>query len=60
MTSLNSFLCNTRNLILKTMELEAQRKDKETEKEVIEEPKTFMMWKMTRGFSLFQEALLVF
>ena len=33
---------------------------RETEKEVIKEPKTLTMWKMTKGFSLFQEALLVF
>ena len=33
---------------------------RETEKEVIEEPKTFTMRKMTKGFSLLQEALLVF
>ena len=45
-----------------TMELEAQRKDKERqeEKEVTEEPKRFMTQEMARGFSLFEEALLVF
>ena len=44
------------------MELEAQRKDEERqeEKEVSEEPKRFMMRKIARGFSLFEEALLVF
>ena len=44
------------------MELEAQRKDKERqeEKEVTEEPKRFMTQEMARGFSLFEEALLVF
>ena len=43
------------------MELEAQRKDEERqeEEEVAEEPKKFMMQEMTRGFSLFEEALLV-
>ena len=33
---------------------------RETEKEVIEEPKTFTVRKMTRRFSLFQESLVVF
>ena len=44
------------------MELEAQRKDKERQEEevVTEEPKRFMMQEMARGFSLFEEALLVF
>ena len=44
------------------MELEAQRKDEERqeEEEVTEEPKRFMMQEMARGFSLFEEALLVF
>ena len=44
------------------MELEAQRKDEERqeEEEVTEEPKRFTMQKMARGFSLFEEALLVF
>ena len=43
------------------MELEAQRKDEERqEEEVTEEPKTFMMQEVARGFSLFEEALLVF
>ena len=43
------------------MELEAQRKDKERqeEEEVTEEQKRFTMQKMARGFSLFEEALLV-
>ena len=43
-------------------ELEAQRKDQERqgEEEVIEEPKRFTMQEMARGFSLFEEALLVF
>ena len=39
----------------------AQRKDEERqEEEVTEEPKRFMMQKMARGFSVFEEALLVF
>ena len=39
----------------------AQRKDKERqEEEVSEEPKRFMMQEMTKGFSLFEEVLLVF
>ena len=43
------------------MELEAQRKDEERkEEEVTEEPKRFMTQEMARGFSLFEEALLVF
>ena len=43
------------------MELEAQRKDKEKQKEeVTEELKRLMMQEMARGFSLFEEALLVF
>ena len=43
------------------MELEAQRKDKERqEEEVAKKPKRFMTQEMTRGFSLFEEALLVF
>ena len=43
------------------MELEAQRKDKERqEEEVTEELKRFTMQEMARGFSLFEEALLVF
>ena len=43
------------------MELEAQRKDNERqEEEVTEELKRFMMQEMARGFSLFEEALLVF
>ena len=43
-------------------ELEAQRKDEERqeEEEVTEEPKRFMIQEMARGFSLFEEALLVF
>ena len=43
------------------MELEAQRKDKERqeEEEVTEEPKKFTMQEMARGFSLFEEPLLV-
>ena len=41
------------------MELEAERKDKETqeEEEVTEEPKRFTMQEMAREFSLFQGAL---
>ena len=39
------------------MELEAQSKDK---REVTEEPKRFMMQEMSRGFSFFDKALLVF
>ena len=44
------------------MELEAQRKDEERqeEEEVTEEPKRFTTQKMARGFSLLEEALLVF
>ena len=44
------------------MELEAQRKDEERqeEEEVTEEPQRFTMQEMARGFSLFEEALLVF
>ena len=44
------------------MELEAWRKDEETqeEEEVTEEPKRFTTQEMARGFSLFEEALLVF
>ena len=44
------------------MELEAQRKDEERqeEEEVTEEPKRFTTQEMARGFSLFEEALLVF
>ena len=43
------------------MESEAQRKDQERqEEEVTEEPKKFTTWEMARGFSLFEEALLVF
>ena len=42
------------------MELEAQRKDKEIqEEEVTAEPKGSTMQEMTRGFSLFEESLLV-
>ena len=46
----------------KRHELEAQRKDEERqeEEEVTEEQKSFMMQEMARGFSLFEEALLVF
>ncbi|XP_057390086.1 tigger transposable element-derived protein 1-like isoform X2 [Balaenoptera acutorostrata] len=44
------------------MELEAQRKDEEgqEEEEVTEEPKRFTTQEMARGFSLFEEALVVF
>ena len=43
------------------MELHAQRKDEERQEEkVTEKPKRFMMQEMPRGFSLFEEALLVF
>ena len=44
------------------MELEAQGKDEERqeEEEGTEEPKRFMTQEMARGFSLFEEALLVF
>ena len=43
------------------MELEAQGKDKERqEEEVTEEPKRVTTQEMARGFSLFEEALLVF
>ena len=46
----------------KRQELEAQRKDKERqeEEEVTEELKKFMTQEVARGFSLFEEALLVF
>ena len=39
------------------IELEAQRKEKERQKEVTEEPKRFMMQEMARGFSLFETRL---
>ena len=43
------------------MELKAQRNDRERqEEEVIEETKRFMIQEMARGFSLLEEALLVF
>ena len=44
------------------MELAAQRNDEERqeEEEVTKEPKRFTMQEMARGFSLFEEALLVF
>ena len=43
------------------MELEAQRKDAERqEEEVTEESKRSTMQEMARGFSLLEEALLVF
>ena len=44
------------------MELEAQRKDEERQKEeeVTKEPKRFMTQEMARGFSLLEEASLVF
>ena len=42
------------------IELEAQRKEKERQKEVTEAPKRCMMQEMARGFYLFEEALLVF
>ena len=44
------------------MELEAQRKDEERQEEedVTEEPKRFTTQEMARGFSLSEEALLVF
>ena len=43
------------------MELEVQRKDEERqEKAVTEELKRFMILEIARGFSLFEEALLVF
>ena len=44
------------------MELEAQRKDegRQEEEEVTEELKRFTTREMARGFSLFEEALLVF
>ena len=35
-------------------------KERQEEKEVTEEPKSFTMQEMARGFSLFEEALLVF
>ena len=44
-----------------TMELEAQRKEeKQEEEEVTEKLKRFTLQEMARGFSLFEEALLVF
>ena len=47
--------------VKKHQELEAQRKDNERqEEEVTEELKRFMRQEMARGFSLFEEALLVF
>ena len=43
------------------MELEAHRKDKERQEEEVNDiPKRFMKQEMARGFSLFEEALLVF
>lgn len=39
------------------MELEAERKGKERQEEITEEPKVFIMQEMPRGFSLFEEAL---
>lgn len=43
------------------MEVEAERQDKEKkEEEVTEEEKRFMMQEMAKGFSLFEEALLIF
>ena len=46
----------------KCQELEAQRKDEERreEEEVAAEPKRVTMQEMARGFSLFEEVLLVF
>ena len=42
------------------MELEAQRKDEERqEEEETEEPKSYMLQEVARGFYLFEEALLV-
>ena len=43
------------------MELETQKKDEERQEEgeVTKEPNKFMTWEMARGFSLFEEALLV-
>ena len=42
--------------------IEAQRKEEERQEkeEVTEEPKRFVMQEMARGFSLFEETLLVF
>ena len=63
MTSLNSLLFNMRSYINneELMELKAQRNDRERqEEEVIEETKRFMIQEMARGFSLLEEALLVF
>ena len=44
------------------MELEAQRRDEKRidKEEVIEEPKRLRMQEIARGFSLFEEALLIF
>ena len=43
------------------MELEAQRKDEERqEEEVTEELKRFTVQEMARGFSIFEESVLVF
>ena len=43
------------------MELKAQKNERERQKEeVIEETKRFMIQEMARGFSLLEEALLVF
>ena len=59
---MNSLLYNMELTNEDLMELEAQRKDKERqeEEEVTEELKRFTMQEMAKGFSLFQEALLVF
>ena len=41
--------------------IKAQRKEEEKEKEeVTKEPKRFVMQEMARGFSLFEETLLIF
>ena len=55
---MNSLLWNIRSFINEDMlNLEAQRKDEETQKEeeVTEEQKRFMMWKMARGTFLCED-----
>ena len=56
-------MCNRSSLLRKLTDgIEAQRKEEERQEkeEVTEEPKRFVMQEMARGFSLFEETLLVF
>ena len=54
--------CDVVGTVKKHQKLEAQRKGKERQdkEEAIEELKRFTMQEMARGFSLLEEALLVF